>query len=111
LAALSVLGGVINLPSALGGGHWLANFLSPIFTYTNSRIPEVHLDHNTEYVLMGVSAIAAVIMAILAYQKYVKKSDVPQEDGVEQGTLYKLSYNKLYIDELYNTLFVKPLNA
>lgn len=111
LAILSVLGGIINIPSALGGGHWLANFLSPIFAYSNSRVPEVHLDHNTEYVLMAVSAVAAIVMAVLAYYKYVKKADVPQADGVAQGTLYKLSYNKFYVDELYNALFVKPLNA
>ncbi|MBD1429276.1 NADH-quinone oxidoreductase subunit L [Sphingobacterium litopenaei] len=111
LAVLSVVGGVINLPSALGGGHWLANFLSPIFTYTNARLPEVHLEHSTEYILMAVSALAAIIMAVVAYQKYVKKSDVPQEDGMEQGALYNLSYNKLYFDELYNALFVKPLNS
>ncbi|MCA5003980.1 NADH-quinone oxidoreductase subunit L [Sphingobacterium bovistauri] len=111
LAVLSVFGGLINLPAALGGGHWLADFLSPIFTHTNSRIPEIHLDHSTEYVLMGASAIAAIIMAILAYNKYVKRADIPQEDGVKQGALYNLSYHKLYIDEVYNTLFVKPINA
>lgn len=111
LAVLSVVGGVINLPSALGGGHWLANFLSPIFTYSNAVVPEVHLDHNTEYILMAISAVAAIVMAIFAYQKYVKKSDIPQEDGTQGGLLYKLSYNKLYIDELYAALFLKPLNA
>lgn len=111
LAILSVLGGMLNIPSALGGGHWLADFLSPIFAYSNSRVPEVHLNHNTEYVLMAVSAVAAIVMAVLAYQKYVKKADVPQADGVEQGALYKLSYNKFYVDELYSSLFVKPLNA
>ncbi|WP_159636567.1 NADH-quinone oxidoreductase subunit L [Sphingobacterium composti Ten et al. 2007 non Yoo et al. 2007] len=111
LAVLSVLGGIINLPSALGGGNWLANFLSPIFSYSNARVAEVHLNHTTEYILMAVSALAAIIMAVVAYQKYVKKSEVPQEDGVEQGTLYNLSYKKLYVDELYATLFVKPLNG
>ena len=110
LAALAVVGGVINLPSALGGGNWLSNFLNPVFTYTHTRVPEVHMDHNMEYILMAVSALAAIVMAIIAYQKYVKKAEVPQEDGLEQNALYKLSYNKLYIDELYNGLFVRPLN-
>lgn len=111
LAVLSAIGGLLNVPSALGGGHWLANFLSPIFTYTNARVEEVHLDHTTEYVLMAVSALAAIIMAIIAYQKYVKKSDIPQEDGIAQSALYNLSYKKLYVDELYAALFVKPLNT
>ena len=111
LAILAAVGGALNIPSALGGGHWLANFLSPIFAYSNAVVKPVHLDHNTEYILMGVSALAAIIMAIIAYSKYVKKNDVPATDGSEQGALYKLSYNKFYIDELYDTIIVKPLKC
>jgi len=111
LAVLSLIGGIINLPSVLGGGQWLANFLSPIYEYSVSRASEVHLEHSTEYILMAASAIAAIIMAILAYQKYVKKQDLPQEDGAQQGSLHKLSYHKLYIDEIYDALVVKPLNG
>lgn len=110
LAILAAAGGLLNIPSALGGGHWLANFLSPIFTYSDARVEPVHLDHATEYVLMAVSAVAAIVMGIFAYNKYVKKQDIPKEDGVEQGAIYGLSYHKLYVDQVYNTLFVKPLN-
>jgi NADH-quinone oxidoreductase subunit L len=61
---------------------------------------------------MGASALGAIIMAFIAYNKYVKKSEIPQGDGAsEESGLYKLSYNKLYIDELYDTLFVRPLNS
>lgn len=112
LAVLAAVGGTLNVPEAVvHGGNWLANFLSPIYTYSNSVVTPTHLDHNTEYVLMGISGIAAIVMAIVAYVKYVKKEDVPAEDGVDKGFLYQLSYNKLYIDELYAALFVKPLNA
>jgi NADH-quinone oxidoreductase subunit L len=112
LAVLSVVGGVINLPEALHGGTWLANFLSPVFAQTNQVVEPFHLSHSTEYVLMGASALGAIIMAFIAYNKYVKKSEIPQSDGAsEESGLYKLSYNKLYIDELYDTLFVRPLNS
>ena len=112
LAVLSVVGGVINLPEALHGGTWLANFLSPVFAQTNQVVEPFHLSHSTEYVLMGASALGAIIMAFIAYNKYVKKSEIPQGDGAsEESGLYKLSYNKLYIDELYDTLFVRPLNS
>lgn len=111
LAILAAVGGLLNLPEALGGCHWLASFLSPIFDYSNSRVQAVHIDHTTEYILMGASALAALIMAIIAYSTYVKKRNIPGPDGQEQGTLYKLSYHKLYVDELYDALFVRPLNA
>lgn len=112
LAILATVGGLLNLPEALvDGGHWLANYLSPIYVYSNAVSEPIHLDHSTEYILMGISALAAITMAIVTYVKYVKKENIPAEDHVEQGFLYKLSYNKFYIDEIYNVLFVKPLDA
>lgn len=111
LAILAAGGGLLNVPEALGGSNWLANFLDPIFVYSNSRIETAHIDHNTEYMLMGASAVAALIMAVVAYSTYVKKRNIPGADGQEQGLLYKLSYNKLYVDELYDLVFVRPLNA
>ncbi len=112
LAILSFVGGALNIPEALGGGHWLKEFLSPVFAQTNAVATPFELSHSTEYILMAASAIGAIIMAFVAYQKYVKKEDIPQADGAtEQSGLYKLSYNKLYVDELYATLFVKPLNG
>ncbi len=112
LAVLAVVGGALNIPSALGGGHWLADFLSPVFAQTNAIKEPIHLSHSTEYILMAASAIGALVMAFVAYSKYVKKEDIPQAGAETQGSgLYKLSANKLYIDELYDTLFVKPLNG
>lgn len=111
LALLAAAGGLLNIPEALGGNHWLANFLSPIFVYSNTRVAAIHLDHNTEYILMAVSGLAALVMAFIAYSIYVKKGNIPAADGVKQGTLYKLSSRKLYVDELYQALFVAPLNG
>lgn len=112
LAILAAVGGFLNIPEALtAGGNWLANFLSPIYVYSNAVATHTALDHNTEYILMGIAAVAAITMAIIAYIKYVKKQEVPTPDHVEQGFLYKLSYHKFYVDELYDMLIVKPLNA
>ena len=112
LAVLSVLGGIINLPEVLHGGTWLADFLSPVFAQTNTVVEPFHLSHSTEYVLMGASALGAIVMAFFAYNKYVKKSEIPEADGKsEQSGLYGLSYHKLYIDQIYDTLFVRPLNG
>jgi len=112
LAVLSVIGGAINIPEALHGGAWLANFLSPVFAQTNQVVEPFHLSHSTEFILMGASALGAIIMAFVAYNKYVKKSDIPQADGAtNQGGLYNFSYHKMYIDELYDTIIIRPLNG
>lgn len=111
LAILAAIGGLLNVPEALQGGNWLANFLSPLYNYTHAIVDPVHLDHNTEYILMSISGLAAILMAVYAYIKYVKNQRIPGSDAETKGLLYRLSYHKLYIDELYDGLIVKPLNG
>lgn len=111
LAILSVIGGGINLPEALGGNYNLANFLSPVFADSAMLSPGFQIDHNTEYILMSVSGIAAIVMAILAYRKYVTKATVPSDDRAERGFLSNLSYRKFYVDEIYDAAIVRPLDS
>ncbi|HIY75599.1 MAG TPA: NADH-quinone oxidoreductase subunit L [Candidatus Sphingobacterium stercorigallinarum] len=112
LAVLSIFGGALNIPEALSGRMWLGEFLAPVFAGTNQRIEPFHLSHQTEYLLMGLSAVGAVAMAIWAYTKYVRRGDVPKADTDNvSGGLYRLSYEKLYIDQLYDALVSKPLQA
>lgn len=111
LAVLSVIGGFIGVPQALGGNHWLANFLSPVLEPSAQKLGEFHLDHTTEYILMAVSVAGALIAAVIAFSKYVKGAQVPVRDGEERGALANLSYNKFYVDEIYNALIARPLDA
>ena len=111
LAILSVFGGFINVPEIFGGEHWLANFLEPVFHASNTKVHLVHQDHNTEYFLMGVSVAGAFIAALIAYVRYAKNNHVPVPDTAERGALANLSYNKYYIDEIYDFIIAKPLNV
>ncbi len=111
LAVLSAVGGLLNVPSALGGGHALADFLSPVFADSTAITGAFHLDHSTEYVLMAVSAVAAIVMAVLAYRQYAVKGVVPGADDAPRGLLARLSYHKFYVDELYDAIIVRPFNA
>lgn len=111
LAVLSLVGGLINLPEVLGGNHGLASFLTPVFADSAAVTGAFSLDHNTEYVLMAISGIAAIIMAVWAYRKYVTNAVVPEADMMPKGFLEKLSYHKFYVDEVYDVLVVKPLDA
>ncbi|MFC6996028.1 NADH-quinone oxidoreductase subunit L [Rufibacter roseus] len=112
LAILSTIGGFMGLPEVFSENHMLANYLSPIYDFSRRAVPSAfetqHLSHEMEYILMAVSVAVAVIAIILAYVIYGKKRTVPAEDGEYSG-LHKLVYNKYYIDELYNGLFVKPV--
>jgi proton-translocating NADH-quinone oxidoreductase, chain L len=111
LAVLAAIGGLLNVPEALGGGHALASFLAPVFAESVAKTGEFHLEHSTEYLLMGISALAAIIMVIVAYRQYVTKEMVPAAEGTPRGFLSRLSYHKFYVDEIYDVLVVRPLNA
>ncbi|WP_423147541.1 NADH-quinone oxidoreductase subunit L [Rubrolithibacter danxiaensis] len=111
LAILSAVGGFIGVPEVLGGNHWLARFLQPVFEGSNGKTGEIALDHSIEYVLMTISVVLALVAALISYSKYVKNKHVPVADSSERGALAKLSYNKFYIDELYDALVTRPLNA
>jgi NADH-quinone oxidoreductase subunit L len=111
LAVLSVIGGFIGVPEVLGGQHWLASYLAPIFEMSTAKMQEGALDHNTEYMLMGISVLGVVIAIFYATIRYVKKAHIPALDGENQSALAKLSYNKFYFDEIYTTIIQKPLDA
>jgi NADH-quinone oxidoreductase subunit L len=95
----------------MGGGHWLADFLAPVFANSVKIMPEHILSNSTEWTLMAVSVLGAVIALIYAYSKYVSKADVPVADTEERPALTNLSYHKFYVDELYDTIIRKPLDA
>ena len=111
LAILSVVGGFINVPEVLGGGHWLASYLAPVFEASTSKLPQLSLDHSTEFMLMGVSVGGVIVAIIYAYIKYIKNSHVPVADGAERSALATISYKKFYLDEIYSAIIQKPLDA
>lgn len=111
LAVLSAIGGFIGIPAVFGGGHWLENFLSPVFAVSASKTGTLTLDHTTEYILMAISVLGALIAMLYAYSRYVKQSHIPAEDRADRAVLARLSYHKFFIDELYNSLITRPLDA
>ncbi len=98
LAALSVLGGLLNLPAVLvehGVLHsWL---LLPDVTHS--------ISHAAEWILLGVSSVIAIGGLFFAYSIY-SKSPLETESGWRL-----LLAKKYYIDELYDILVVKPFQG
>lgn len=111
LAVLSAAGGLLNIPHVLGGGESLAHFMAPLFELSKQANPELfegHLEHSTEYILMGVSVGAAVLSIFFAYNLFMSKKMVPAADKDVTG-LPKLLQNKYYVDEFYDAVFVSPM--
>lgn len=111
LAVLSVAGGFIGVPKSLGGTHWLERFLEPIFRDSANRLHAVPSAQQTDWVLMAVSVAGALIALGYAYSRYIKKAHIPVRDHEQRPVLANLSYHKFYIDEFYDTIIRKPLDA
>jgi NADH-quinone oxidoreductase subunit L len=108
LAVLSAAGGFFNLPHIFGGHSSLAAFMAPLFAHSN--VEHTPVDESLEKTLMVVSVVAALLSAGLAYIIYVAKKSVPTADNQISG-VQKLIYNKYYVDEIYDTVFVKPITV
>ena len=65
------------------------------------------LSHSTEYMLMAVSVIGALIALIYAWNKYSKY----QKTMAEPTGFAKILANKWYVDELYNGMIISPLKS
>lgn len=109
LAALSVVGGLIGIPEVLGGHHYLEHYLKPVFEDSSFRLVH-HLSHDTEYILMGVAITVMALSLYYAYNTYVKNKTLPENEDAELKPLHKLVYKKYMIDELYENVFMKPIN-
>ena len=114
LAVLAAVGGFMGAPMFTGGRHFLAEYLAPIFTYSQRLVPaafNAEPDHNTELMLMGLSVAAGVLGIVLAYVFYVVRAQRPAEDDAQRSAPESLVYHKYYIDELYNAAFTRPIMA
>ena len=99
LAILSVIGGFVNIPGVFGGGEKLTAFLSPVVPNAESNV-----GHSTEWMLMGLTTVIAVLAILIAWNRYkIYREEQPTAFG-------KILQNKWYVDELYDAVIVKPLN-
>jgi NADH-quinone oxidoreductase subunit L len=103
LAILSAIGGFVQLPETFGGHHYFNDFLSPVVP---AATPEGAGVAAQEYYLLGGTALGLIIVAIITNKLFA----VQQFTGVYTG-FKKILADKWYIDELYNSIIVKPLNS
>jgi len=103
LAVGAVAAGWIGIPPILGGGAHFAEFLKPVVGH-----PEFHGTHAEEWAVMGLSTLLAFTGLGLAMVMYLRKSNLPAKLASAFSGVYKVLYNKYYVDELYSYTIVKP---
>jgi NADH-quinone oxidoreductase subunit L len=111
LVILGILSAFGALPLMIHGfdHNSLALFLEPVFK-TSSLISEgQNLTSGINLLLIGITFIIIVTTIYFTYSAFVLNKHIPESESSDRRGFNKLVYNKFYLDEIYNTLIVKPL--
>ena len=111
LAIASLLGGILNAPSGLlgdlFGAHGFTNFLKP----------SVRHAHAGDFVLwLALVALALALLAILSARSLYgrgrgvteRREDILQQGGGLSAMIWSTAHRRLYWDETYARLFLRP---
>jgi NADH-quinone oxidoreductase subunit L len=113
LGILSVIGGWVGWPEALGGGNWFGHFLAPVFsnaTFAHLAVPAA-ADFQLERILSGVAVLTALLGWFLADRMYRRQPQLADRAARNAGSLYRLAWNKYWVDEFYRNAVVAPILA
>lgn len=114
LAVLSIVGGWVGVPAALGGHNEIEHFLAPVFASTaalhgSSAVNADNASHTVEIGLAVVSVLAAFAGLGFAYLFYYRRPGSAGALAKRSPALYRLVDRKFYVDEIYSAAIVTPL--
>jgi NADH-quinone oxidoreductase subunit L len=104
LAALSVVGGFLNLPETLGGKPWFSDFLQKVL---NENKPETA---GYEGMLQYIASLVSIAGIFIAWLFFVGRP--PYAELIGRGRVFE-AVRRFWLagwdfDALYNCLFVRP---
>lgn len=101
LALLSLVGGAVQFPHLFGGHPFLNEYLAPA---VKALSLEEHGLETIEYGLLGYAVVLLLVVFLITKKWYAVTSVENEWTGVK-----KFLANKWYVDELYNTIIIKPI--
>jgi NADH-quinone oxidoreductase subunit L len=117
LGFLAVVGGYIGMPKLMGVlPNYLEHWLDPVFELANEYGKQyahagAHQTHALEWGLMGLSVVVAVVGITIAFTMYMANNKLPGKFTSTFPALHRAVYNKWYMDEIYDFLFVNPCKS
>jgi NADH-quinone oxidoreductase subunit L len=110
LALLSVAGGWIGIPAALGGNNGIERFLGPVFANgAASEAVALTTGHGLELALAAISVLVALAGFYIAYIFYYEKPGTAAALAERNRRTYNLVKNKYWVDEFYHNFLITPL--
>ncbi|MFN3395819.1 MAG: NADH-quinone oxidoreductase subunit L [Thermodesulfovibrionales bacterium] len=110
LAIGAIASGWVGIPPLLGEMIGLehtdrfGDFLAPVF---GGHHP-AEASHLEEINVMGLSIAAGILGILISAALYLRKTDLPEKLGERFSSVYKILWNKYYVDELYDFIIVRP---
>ncbi len=112
LAVLSILGGYIGVPDFMGKvvgvehSNFFEHYISSSILLDSAKDAGHHFFGH--WALVGFSIGGAALGIIIAFYLYYIKPSSADKIAKDIEPLYEASYNKWYVDELYDYIFVQP---
>ena len=104
LAAGALFAGVLGYPYFVGKARFKF-WGDSLVTRHHDILDQAHHIPHWAVLLPTAVGVVGILLGIFLYSK---GKNIPGKIASALPSLYKLSLNKFYIDELYNALFVKP---
>jgi len=118
LAAGAVVAGWVGIPKGVwetfgsADHNLLHHFLAPVIAVIPGHGGEHEMSHATEWLLMGVSVLAALVGIGIARSQWRKRGIAADAAfAAKAGGLRRLLENKYFVDEIYDRFVVRPLAA
>ncbi|MFH1114105.1 MAG: NADH-quinone oxidoreductase subunit L [Pseudomonadota bacterium] len=113
LAGLSLVGGLVGVP-ILEGANRIGDFLAPVFAPAKAILSHGahgagHHNVALEVILMGGSLGIAIFGWLFARYMYLVNPSAPDKVIEKIPEVHQLVYNKYWVDELYDILFVNSI--
>jgi len=105
LAVLAVFGGFFGIPHIF---HILPNYMELLFNGFFAKIPGGHGAVLTEWILLVLSVLLALVAWYAASKVYQSGFGVASKLREKWEWAYKISLNKWYVDEIYNLVIIRP---
>ncbi|MGH9869212.1 MAG: NADH-quinone oxidoreductase subunit L [Candidatus Polarisedimenticolia bacterium] len=112
LAVLSLGGGLLSVPAALGGAalpFTLDRWLEPVFKpATHAAHADAAHSSMAEYGLMLLAATLAAGTMWFGWHLYEKRPDLVQAWRLRLASAHRVLANKYWVDEVYDAVILRP---
>ena len=112
LASLAAIGGFIGIPALFSGenGNMFEGWLAPVFENAEKKMAIYNTySSGPEILLMALSVILAIGGIWIARNIYLKKPAIAESVSSRFKGLYKLLWNKYFVDEIYDAVVITPI--